>query len=65
MKEYPLQFLETPRSDPERMPVNERIQNFREIYGQYEQRDAELQAGRCTDCGVPFCEWKCPVHNHI
>ncbi|MDH3590152.1 MAG: FAD-dependent oxidoreductase [Gammaproteobacteria bacterium] len=65
MKEYPLQFLKTPRQDPEKTPANERTRNFREIYGQYQQRDAEVQAGRCINCGVPFCEWKCPVHNYI
>ncbi|MBT8136714.1 MAG: FAD-dependent oxidoreductase [Gammaproteobacteria bacterium] len=65
MKEYPLQFLEIPRQDPEKEPVNARIRNFREIYGQYQADQAAQQSGRCINCGVPFCEWKCPVHNYI
>ncbi|MDH3588843.1 MAG: FAD-dependent oxidoreductase [Gammaproteobacteria bacterium] len=65
MKEHPLQFLEVPRADPEKTPVAARIRDFREIYGQYQQHEAEQQAARCIDCGVPFCEWKCPVHNYI
>ncbi len=61
----PLQFLNVPRRDPEKFPVASRIRNFREIYGHYQQDDAAQQAGRCIGCGVPFCEWKCPVHNYI
>lgn len=59
------QFLETPRQDPEKTPVEDRIHQFREIYGQYDRETAGLQAGRCIACGNPYCEWKCPVHNYI
>ncbi|NNF17047.1 MAG: FAD-dependent oxidoreductase, partial [Gammaproteobacteria bacterium] len=54
-----------PRHDPEKSPVAERVHHFREIYGHYDQRNAGEQAGRCISCGVPFCQWQCPVHNHI
>jgi glutamate synthase (NADPH) small chain len=60
-----LQFLEIPRRDPEKLPVEQRILSFREIYSQYDAEGAAQQAGRCIACGNPFCEWKCPVHNYI
>ncbi len=65
MAEYPLRYLELPRQDPEKVPVATRVNNFREIYGDYNADDAGDQAGRCINCGVPFCEWQCPVHNYI
>ncbi len=61
----PLQFLEIPRQDPEKSAAEARIRNFREIYGHYAADQAADQAGRCLDCGNPYCEWKCPVHNYI
>jgi glutamate synthase (NADPH) small chain len=61
----PLQFLEIPRQDPEKSAAEARIRNFREIYGHYSPDQAAAQAGRCLDCGNPYCEWKCPVHNYI
>jgi glutamate synthase (NADPH) small chain len=60
-----LQFLDIPRRDPEKLPVEERTLHFREIYSPYSAEAAGQQAGRCLSCGNPFCEWKCPVHNYI
>src|ERR1035441_10610278 len=60
-----LQFLEFPRKDPDKLPVEVRTQEFREIYAPYSAEIAGQQAGRCLSCGNPFCEWKCPVHNYI
>src|ERR1017187_3052118 len=65
MTEKYLQFLDIPRQDPDKLPVEVRIQEFREIYSQYDAEAAAQQAGRCLSCGTPFCEWKCPVHNYI
>ena len=65
MSKYPLQFLEVPRRDPEKESVKERVRHYGEIYGSYDGADAAAQAGRCLDCGNPYCEWKCPVHNYI
>ena len=65
MSKYPLQFLEVPRRDPDKESAKERVQHYGEIYGQYDGADAAAQAGRCLDCGNPYCEWKCPVHNYI
>ena len=65
MPKHPLQFLEVPRRDPGKEPVEVRIKHFGEIYGSYDSADAASQAGRCISCGNPYCEWKCPVHNYI
>ncbi|MGP8228512.1 MAG: glutamate synthase subunit beta [Steroidobacteraceae bacterium] len=65
MNDKYLQFLDIPRHDPDKLPVEVRIQEFREIYSQYGADGAAQQAGRCLSCGNPFCEWKCPVHNYI
>jgi glutamate synthase (NADPH/NADH) small chain len=62
---HPLQFIEVPRRSPDKQPAEERVQHFGEIYGQYDGADAAQQAGRCLDCGNPYCEWECPVHNYI
>jgi len=65
MADKNLQFLDIPRSDPAKSPVEVRVRDFREIYASYDAAGAAQQAGRCLACGNPFCEWKCPVHNYI
>ncbi len=65
MPKHPLQFLEIPRRDPEKQVAEVRIKHFDEIYASYDGANAAAQAGRCLDCGNPYCEWKCPVHNYI
>jgi len=65
MSRHPLQFLEVPRRDPDKQTPEERVKHFDEIYGQYDGASAAAQAGRCIDCGNPYCEWQCPVHNYI
>ncbi|WP_410474795.1 FAD-dependent oxidoreductase [Guyparkeria sp. TX1] len=59
------QFLNVPRRDPETTPAEERVQQFNEIYGQFTPDHAAEQSDRCLECGNPYCEWKCPVHNYI
>ncbi|MDB4849116.1 glutamate synthase subunit beta [Gammaproteobacteria bacterium] len=63
--ENDFQFLEVGRYDPEKKTAEERKISFVEIYGEYNQVQASNQAHRCLDCGNPYCEWKCPVHNFI
>ena len=63
--EKPFQFLDVPRESPAKVPVPVRVQDSNEIYHQYEADEAASQAARCLDCGNPYCEWKCPVHNQI
>jgi len=59
------QFLEVGRFDPQKKSIEERKISFVEIYGEYNQTEVSNQAHRCLDCGNPYCEWKCPVHNYI
>jgi glutamate synthase (NADPH/NADH) small chain len=65
MADKNLQFLDVPRADPAKSPVEVRLSHFREIYAPFDAAGAAAQAGRCLACGNPFCEWKCPVHNYI
>ncbi|MFT4255446.1 MAG: FAD-dependent oxidoreductase [Pseudoxanthomonas sp.] len=60
------QFLDLPRKMPQRIPLELRTAgDWGELYGQFGLGDAQYQAGRCLDCGNPYCSWKCPVHNAI
>ncbi len=59
------QFVELPRQNPDKVTARRRVRDWGEIYGHYENKTAAQQAGRCIDCGNPYCEWKCPVHNYI
>jgi glutamate synthase (NADPH/NADH) small chain len=61
----PLKFLKVQREMPRELPVPVRVLGYTEIYGQYQAEQAADQSGRCLDCGNPYCEWKCPVHNYI
>jgi glutamate synthase (NADPH/NADH) small chain len=65
MPDKSLQFLDVPRTEPVKLPVDIRAAEFREIYEPYEPAVVSQQAARCLGCGNPFCEWKCPVHNYI
>ena len=65
MKSKPFQFLDVPRRMPRELDVPIRILGWNEIYAPYEAPQAVEQAARCIDCGNPYCEWKCPVHNYI
>ena len=59
------QFIKVPRRDPNKKPAEQRIREYREIYGKFDAAHAAEQADRCLGCGNPYCEWKCPVHNYI
>lgn len=59
------QFLDVQRTDPEKKSALTRVKEFTEIYSQFDQQDAANQSDRCIECGIPYCEWKCPVHNYI
>ena len=65
MKSKPFQFMELPRRLPRELPATLRVLGWQEIYGGFSAPEAADQAGRCLDCGNPYCEWKCPVHNYI
>ncbi|MDY6798539.1 MAG: glutamate synthase subunit beta, partial [Pseudomonadota bacterium] len=59
------QFVEVGRKDPEKVPAKKRKKEFGEIYRPFTQDEAGSQSHRCLECGNPYCEWKCPVHNYI
>lgn len=59
------QFLTLQREDPAKHPAKRRKSQFIEIYRPYEAEQVRQQADRCLDCGNPYCEWKCPLHNYI
>ncbi|MFA5591523.1 MAG: glutamate synthase small subunit, partial [Lysobacteraceae bacterium] len=59
------QFIDLPRRMPAPLPTPVRVNGWQEIYGGFDPDAAAAQAARCLDCGNPYCEWKCPVHNYI
>ena len=61
----PKGFLTTGRELPTRRPVDVRIQDWREVYEPFPAEHLEKQAGRCMDCGIPFCHNGCPLGNLI
>jgi glutamate synthase (NADPH/NADH) small chain len=61
----PRGFMTTPRQTPHRRPVDIRIQDWREVYADFGHAELERQAGRCMDCGIPFCHGGCPLGNLI
>jgi glutamate synthase (NADPH/NADH) small chain len=64
-KDKMLQFVSVPKDMPEKRDAIMRAQDFKEIYAQYATDKAEEQAGRCSQCGVPYCQSHCPLHNNI
>ncbi len=65
-RKQPFQFLDLPRQMPARIPVEARVAgDWGELYQRFDKAEAQYQAGRCLDCGNPYCSWKCPVHNAI
>ncbi|WNJ94440.1 FAD-dependent oxidoreductase [Vibrio ruber] len=65
MSQNVYQFIDVNRVDPAKKPLNVRKIEFVEIYEPFTRQQATAQADRCLDCGNPYCEWKCPVHNYI
>ncbi|MGH3151661.1 MAG: glutamate synthase subunit beta, partial [Streptosporangiaceae bacterium] len=61
----PKGFLSTPREIPVRRPVDLRLRDWREVYEPFPAGRLERQAGRCMDCGIPFCHNGCPLGNLI
>ena len=61
----PKGFLTTDRALPTRRPVDVRIRDWKEVYEEQAFPDLQKQAGRCMDCGIPFCHSGCPLGNLI
>lgn len=60
-----LKFVTVSKEMPEKRPATLRSQDFHEIYREYAAEKAAEQAGRCSQCGVPYCQSHCPLHNNI
>jgi len=60
-----LNFLKIHREAAEKRTHQQRQHDFNEIYRSRDGDDLQVQASRCLDCGNPYCEWRCPLHNYI
>src|SRR5438876_1315038 len=58
-------FIEIQREMPSRRPIEERLNDYREIYEHFPDKKLQQQAARCMDCGIPFCHKGCPLGNLI
>ena len=64
-KQPMLKFVSVDKEMPQKRPPDLRREDFNEIYAQYARDKAAEQAGRCSQCGVPYCQSHCPLHNNI
>jgi glutamate synthase (NADPH/NADH) small chain len=60
-----LTFVTEPQQFPEQREAKSRAYDFNEIYAPFDPEMAALQASRCSQCGVPFCQIHCPLQNNI
>ena len=60
-----LTFVDVEREMPDKRNAGARRRDFQEIYGEFAAQRAADQASRCSQCGVPFCQVHCPLHNNI
>ena len=59
------QFIDVGRGDPDKKTLRSRKTEYVEIYNPFTKDQVAEQSHRCLECGNPYCEWKCPVHNFI
>ncbi|MBL4629568.1 MAG: NAD(P)-dependent oxidoreductase [Roseicyclus sp.] len=64
-KQPMLKFVSVGKEMPEKREAGQRKDDFAEIYGEYARDKAAEQSGRCSQCGVPYCQSHCPLHNNI
>ena len=64
-KQPMLKFVKIDRDMPEKRTADTRREDFDEIYAEFAAAKAEEQASRCSQCGVPYCQSHCPLHNNI
>ena len=65
MSEKMLKFVGIKKETPSKIDAKERVSNFHEIYKEFIENKASEQASRCSQCGTPFCQVHCPLHNNI
>ena len=59
----PKGFMTVPRTDANYRPVKERVYDYGEVEQTLNEKDRQLQASRCMDCGVAYCNYSCPLGN--
>ncbi|MFU1681606.1 NAD(P)-dependent oxidoreductase [Phaeobacter piscinae] len=64
-KQPMLKFVQIDRDMPSKRAAEDRREDFDEIYAEFAAAKAEEQASRCSQCGVPYCQSHCPLHNNI
>ncbi|MCK0140055.1 NAD(P)-dependent oxidoreductase [Aliiroseovarius sp. F47248L] len=64
-KQPMLKFVTVGRDMPEKRAADARKEDFHEIYAEFASQKAAEQASRCSQCGVPYCQTHCPLHNNI
>ena len=64
-KQPMLKFISVDRDMPQKREAEARRQDFNEIYAEYADAKAKEQSSRCSQCGVPYCQTHCPLHNNI
>jgi len=64
-KQRMLTFVNTESATPEKRQSRSRVNDFSEIYHDYQIEEAQEQSSRCSQCGVPYCQTHCPLHNNI
>ena len=65
MPDKMLKFVKVDQQTPTKRLADKRVGDFKEIYDQFIQDKAKEQSSRCSQCGVPFCQVHCPLHNNI
>lgn len=60
-----MRFVDTEQGSPEKRPSEVRNTDFQEVYRRFAADKVALQASRCAQCGVPFCQTHCPLQNNI
>jgi glutamate synthase (NADPH/NADH) small chain len=65
MSEKMLKFTKVSKQNPNKRTVIKRVDDFKEIYDEFINDKAKEQSSRCSQCGVPFCQIHCPLHNNI
>jgi len=65
MTDKMLKFVKVDQQTPNKRKVGNRLEDFKEIYDQFIHDKAKEQSSRCSQCGVPFCQIHCPLHNNI
>ena len=64
-KQPMLKFVSIERDMPKKRSATERAEDFKEIYAEFAAEKAKEQSSRCSQCGVPYCQSHCPLHNNI